>query len=404
MRIDLMRTIDRWVGVPICFVLSIINLFVNLFSRQNNAQPKRILLIKLSEMGAIITSYPLMKELKRNYPEAEIHFLTFSENKNILKHLNFVDLNNVLSINNKTFLKFAIDTIMVSAQILKNNYDVVIDLEFFSRFTSILTFQTLRAKKIGFYKYKFEGLYRGNIYTHNIQYNQQLHVSQNYLNMISSIKDDNQNTPESSYQTENLYDIEMPQFYPDTKMIEKCNGLLEEIHSNLNSSLIIVNSGNNLIPLREWPIENFVRLINLITANFPEKIFVFLGTESCKTKSDTIINYLKSVKCINLCGKTSIEDLLTFLSHGEMLISNDSGIAHIASLTKIKQHIFFGPETPHVFKPLTKYINLYYKKLACSPCFSAFNHRNTNCKNNRCLQAINPQEVFDLILNELKEL
>jgi hypothetical protein len=57
----------------------------------------------------------------------------------------------------------------------------------------------------------------------------------------------------------------------------------------------------------------------------------------------------------------------------------------------------FGPETPLLFGPLGGDTRVIWKRLACSPCVSAFNHRNTPCKDNVCMQAITVDEALKTV-------
>jgi len=111
-------------------------------------------------------------------------------------------------------------------------------------------------------------------------------------------------------------------------------------------------------------------------------------------KTSELINKLDNDRIINLCGKTSIKELLNLFDIGKALIINDSGLSHLASLTTIKQFVFFGPETPNIFAPLTKNAHIFYSKLPCSPCLSAYNHRKSCCKSNECLKIIAPSESY----------
>ena len=97
---------------------------------------------------------------------------------------------------------------------------------------------------------------------------------------------------------------------------------------------------------------------------------------------------------INLAGKTTLKELLMLYSLADVLITNDSGPAHFASLTDIRSIVLYGPETPKLFGALGKNSHALYAKLACSPCVNAFNHRFSPCTNNLCLQAISPDEVL----------
>ena len=86
----------------------------------------------------------------------------------------------------------------------------------------------------------------------------------------------------------------------------------------------------------------------------------------------------------------------------DVLISNDFGLAHLAMLTTIKEFIIFGPESPEIFRSLKKDANIIYSNWPCSPCLSVFNHRNSACRDNKCLKAIEPNDVYELIKNSLE--
>ena len=102
-----------------------------------------------------------------------------------------------------------------------------------------------------------------------------------------------------------------------------------------------------------------------------------------------------SRRCINFVGRTrSIGHVVELFHQADLLITNDSGPAHFATLTDIDSITLFGPETPSLYGPLGKGAVHLYKDLACSPCITAANHRNSPCTNNVCLQEISVEEVF----------
>jgi ADP-heptose:LPS heptosyltransferase len=77
-----------------------------------------------------------------------------------------------------------------------------------------------------------------------------------------------------------------------------------------------------------------------------------------------------------------------------MLITNDSGPAHMAALTDIKVITIFGPETPALYGPLGPNAANIFAHFSCSPCLSAANHRHTICQDSKCLKAISVEEVY----------
>ena len=81
----------------------------------------------------------------------------------------------------------------------------------------------------------------------------------------------------------------------------------------------------------------------------------------------------------------------------KVLITNDSGPAHFGSLIDIHTIVLFGPETPALYKPIGNSVTILYSGFSCSPCITAFNHRNTICSDNKCLQAISVKQVLTAV-------
>jgi len=83
----------------------------------------------------------------------------------------------------------------------------------------------------------------------------------------------------------------------------------------------------------------------------------------------------------------------------DLLITNDGGPGHFATLTPIQTMVFFGPETGKLYGPLPglrgAQARIYESGIACSPCLSAYNHRLTFCDgDNQCLKRIAPDPVL----------
>ncbi|MCX5839466.1 MAG: glycosyltransferase family 9 protein, partial [Deltaproteobacteria bacterium] len=75
-----------------------------------------------------------------------------------------------------------------------------------------------------------------------------------------------------------------------------------------------------------------------------------------------------------------------------------------AVLTPIKSILFHGPETPVLYGPLSDKVHVFYRSLSCSPCLTAYNHRNSPCDgDNVCLKSIQPEEVLEKALSILQQ-
>src|SRR3989338_3532148 len=114
MKVDFMRWVDYWVGVPICFLLSIVVSIERLFGLRKvkkDFRPKKILFIELSEMGSAILAYSAMKKAKELF-DAKIYFMIFRENVESVRLLGIVPEDNIITIRSKSLFLFFVDTII----------------------------------------------------------------------------------------------------------------------------------------------------------------------------------------------------------------------------------------------------------------------------------------------------
>jgi ADP-heptose:LPS heptosyltransferase len=402
MKLKTMRWVDYWVGSAACFLLSLVHLFAKNSTqiRKSKKRPiRKILFIKLSEMGAISLACPLFYDIRKKYPEAEFFFLTFEKNRNFFELVGgIISPENIYTIREDKFGILALDSTKALRKIKKQNIDVVFDLEMMTRFSSILTHLSGIPKRIGFYAYTFEGLYRGNFLTHKVQYNPLLHISHSYLSLGKVLALDKKDSPEflAALREE---EIILPKYQ---SQIEKKNNLEKKLRTegiDPQKPIFLMNPGEWDWPLnlREWPLENYIQLSRKIIEKNQENQIVIIGSVSLNQKSDIMKKSL-GLNCFNLTGKTTIPELLELFYISKALIVNDCGLAHFSALTPIKKFVFFGPESPQIFGPLGENVHILHSKLPCSPCFSVFNHRNSACRNNNCLQRISVEDVFNLVM------
>ncbi len=398
------RKVDRWMGVPLCFLASIAHRVSRAFrtGRQRERIPvKKIAFIKLSELGAIILAYPLINRIKKENPLAELFFVTFERNRGVFKvQGGLVPEKNVLVIR-ETPLCFVLDTIKAVHRLRRERIDIVFDLEFFSRLSALCAYFACTGKRVGFYRYTFEGLYRGDLLTHRVQYNPLSHIAKNYLSLSQAAGGAGKTTPELAKDIDDA-DIVFPRHVSDVATKTRLLGKLKERGVDPGKhKIFLINPGEGVLPLREWPLDNFVALSRLILRD-EEHCVVMTGTDSAAKKAGVLLEKIQSPRCVSMLNQTALDELLELFSLSEVLISNDCGLAHLGMLTSLKKFIIFGPESPLVFGPLGDNNWVFYSHWPCSPCLSVFNHRDSRCNDNICLKAITPEEVYKAVIQQAR--
>ena len=402
--INLMRKIDFWVGVPLCFILTVLYKMTRVIGlRSPKGVPKNILFIELGEMGSSIVSYPALREIKKRFPGANVYFLIFKEIKDSVHLLHTLPADHVLTIRSKSILGLVIDTIKFPFIARRCGIDTVVDLEFFSRYSAILTYLSGAKRSSGFHRFNIEGMYRGNLYTHKVQFNPYVHTAAMYLSLVLALTAAPNQVPMLKRPMDD-FDLRLPKRALSAErkknIFEKLRVHNEDI--NEKSKLVLLNPNSSfLITLRRWPLDNYAMLAKKILQD-KNAYVVVTGIKSEKSNAVYIKNYVQSDRCIDLAGETTLEELVDLYNVADVLVTNDSGPAQFAALTDIKIIVFFGPETPVRFKPLSENVDVLYSNFACSPCVSPFNQLNSACKDNRCLKVISVDEVYKKVISKLR--
>jgi ADP-heptose:LPS heptosyltransferase len=406
MNIDLSRWIDKNIGVPLCFFVSVLDRISKLFGINKpdyGRQIKKALFIELSEMGSTILTYPAMRRLKQAYPKSELYFLIFDGNKESAKLLDIIPKKNIITIRENSPVFFVLDTISALFKIRKLKLDAVFDLELFARFTALITGLSGSNLKVGFHKHTMEGLYRGSFLTHKVSYNPHMHISMNFLSLVQSLNSRKDEVPMTK---RNVLGYNMSA--PKSKLTRKDANILYKKLKWINpafsrsSKLVVLNPNAGLLPIRAWSIRNYAELARKITKNNKGTFIAVIGVKDASKDAKIIANAIGN-RCIDLTNKTSLKEVVDIFNISKALVTSDSGPAHFASLTNIKNIVFFGPETPNLYCPLGKNTIPVYSNYACSPCVSAFNHRKTLCKDNKCIKSIKIDDVYNLVKKELSK-
>ncbi len=399
MKVDTMRKVDYFLGVPLCFVGTIIKgLFAFLTTRKTGSVPQNILLIELSEMGSTILADPAMQKLKRVL-KANIHFAIFKKNRPSLELLGTVPEDNIYTIDASSFLPFASDAVRFLFWTRRKRIDTVIDMELFSRFSALLAGFSGAQRTVGFHAFYNEGLYRGGLLTHRVAYNPHQHMSKNFIALANALMSDKAEIPFSktliSDDETKLRKLVVSEPAKES-MRRKIHEICPAYEAGRRRVVLFNANASDLLPIRRWPRDYYIALARTVLDRYPEMVILLTGGNDDRAWLEVIRSSVRNERCVNFAGQTSLSELPALYSVSACMLSNDSGPPHFASVTDMPMFVFFGPETPNLYCPLGN-VTPIYAGLACSPCVSASNHRKTACSDNVCLQVITPEQVFEML-------
>jgi len=154
--------------------------------------------------------------------------------------------------------------------------------------------------------------------------------------------------------------------YPELLIDEhNQNRLFDELGLQLDTPTIGLMPGAEYGPAKQWPITYYRDLAGkLIAAGY--QVWVF-GSEKERPLGEQIGQAGKGVS--NLCGKTQLEDVIDLIALCDGIVSNDSGLMHVACATGRRVIAIYGSSSPTYTPPLSKNAEVIYRYLECSPCF-----------------------------------
>jgi len=399
------RRIDTWLGQPLCGVLSLLRRVgrCRLGRSRLEGPPRKILFIKLIEMGSTVLAHRAFTAAAEMVGRENVYLAVFEANRPIADIMELVPPENVIAIRDHTPFVLIIDMLRAIRRVRRCGIDTAIDMEGFARASAIFAVLCGARRRVGLHRFTSEGPYRGRLMTHEVQYNFYLHTSLGFLSLVEALKRPPGEVPMLKQAVPTAADYPPP-FKPtvdeQTTVKQRLDGVAGR---TVERPIVLLNpNASDLLPLRRWPTERFVELGRRLLAARRDVTVVITGAPSEQTAALEITRAIDPVRAACMAGRTTLRELLVLYTLADVLVTNDSGPAHFAALTDIHVICLFGPETPVLYGPLTPRCDSVTANLACSPCVNVFNHRDSPCNDNKCMQAISVDEVLRRTLQALR--
>ncbi|HXC36570.1 MAG TPA: glycosyltransferase family 9 protein, partial [Candidatus Acidoferrales bacterium] len=123
-------------------------------------------------------------------------------------------------------------------------------------------------------------------------------------------------------------------------------------------------------PTKCWPAENFAELVRLFAQKVRDVRFAVMGGTAEKPLGD-VISRAAPERVLNLCGETSLPEMIEWLRRCRLMITNDTGPMHAAAALGVPVVALFGPTDPRYTGPYGQLENVMRIDLPCAPCFKS---------------------------------
>jgi ADP-heptose:LPS heptosyltransferase len=395
--ISTLQRTDRWIGAPLCAVLTTLRRIFESARPSGPRQVRRILFVKFAEQGSTVLAYPAVRRAIDMVGRESVYFVVFEDNRFVLDAMEVIPEENVITITTHSPFGLALDALRAVRRVRKLRIDAVVDMEFLTRFSAILTFMTGARTRAGFHTFFGDGPYRGDLMTHRLLYNPHLHTSEMFEALVEALTRDPAQLPTFDFKPS--ANQPLPRFRPSSSEVAEIDALLQCENPRIGSApLILLNpNASDLLPLRRWPPARYVELARRLLERYPDLFIGFTGSPAEAGPNNRLAGEVGSTRVIPLAGKTTLRQVLVLYTRSEILVTNDSGPAHFASMTPIHVVTLFGPETPALFAARSPNTTVLWAGIACSPCVNAYNNRQSVCRNNLCMQAITVEDVFEKV-------
>jgi len=169
--------------------------------------------------------------------------------------------------------------------------------------------------------------------------------------------------------------------------------LIRKFKLSADKPIICMMPGAEYGPAKQWPINKYAQLAAVLVDKGFQVCVVGSAKEAVLGEKITM---QRANEINNLCGKTSLIDAVDLVAKSEWVVTNDSGLMHVACATGRNVIAIYGSSTPAYTPPLSKDAKLVYHALECSPCFK----RTCPLGHTQCLEGITVDEVLECITHQ----
>lgn len=392
-RTAVLKAVDHWIGLPLCWGLGTIATILSLGRRTvpaipSGERPRRIVVSKFFGLGSIALSSALLRAIREHFPDVQIVFVTFESNLALMRRM--PDCDTVVTVSISGPVAFLRSVVGLLWCFLRQRPDVFIDLEFYSKFSTALSFLSRARWRIAFHLPAF---WRASLVNVPVYFNTARHILDIYAMVATSMGARVKDPLPSGIM---VSDDERHRFDEKLRTLSlPAHGV--RIGVNVNASDLALG--------RRWPRERFAAVIDGLLKWRDDIAVVLTGTREEAEYTGSVMDLVggeHTGRVINLSGQLTFAEYLSLLENLDVLLTNDSGPFHLAKGVGLPTVSIWGPGDPGLYGPYgseTADHAIIYKRWPCSPCMYIYRtDAGFFCNGTMpCMDAINSDEVLQTL-------
>jgi ADP-heptose:LPS heptosyltransferase len=324
----------------------------------------KILVIRFSSIGDIVLTSPIIRCIKQQIKNSEVHYITKKPFASLLESNPYADKIYSIEKNVKE----------VSAQLKKENYDFVVDLHHNLRSAQVKA--VLGKKSKSFSKLNIEKWLMVNMRINKLPHT---HIVDRYFETVKSLGIINDSKG-------------LDYFIPQKDEID-----LTTLPGKFQNGYIGFVIGAKYFT-KQLPKEKIISIIKKI-----DQPVILLGGKEDAEKGEAILSVISHESLvINACGKHNLNQSASLVRQAKKIITNDTGLMHIAAAFKKEIVSVWGntiPEfgmSPYYGKTEIRNLKSEIRNLSCRPC-SKLGYAKCPKKHFKCMHEINEEEIVKFV-------
>ena len=381
----LIRIVDACLGIPLLFGILLARKVLPRRLPGTSGSVNRVLLIKFWGIGNICMILPSLQALQATYPDATFDFLTLTGNRAALQAT--AVLGQIVTIDTGSIAGLLASWRRAVAALRRNEYDLIIDFEQFSRFSALVSHQVGGRETIGF---ATRGQHRHHLFSRPVTYDNSVHITRSFFSLAAAAGVTVPFSPAVAFASLPL-------------LRARGAALLAEsgIRPGVETVVVMHIGTSENFRERRWLPERYAALADLLTERHRARVVLTGLPEEAFLIRETLGHIRSPEGVSDLGGRLQFTDYFALIAAAHLVVSADTAAVHLASAVNVPVVGLYGPNTPTLYGPWGDEGMSLYEAFPCSPCITNFNAKLHTCRHpegkGACMRAIGVDRAFAAI-------